>query len=280
MVQWVVEPSQFDIEYKPRTVIKAQALGDFIVEFTLLDLDQEAKYWTVCIDGLFVTGLRGVNIIMTSPEKDVLKYGVQLQFLATNNEAEYKAVLTSMRIARALGIKNLRLRTDSKSIVGQITSKYEAKEERMKKYLQLMNQIIDEFDDAKLGLFPGEENSTAEEVAKLVSTEDALATTGLLMEVQTIPSIDELQAFLIQQPNNWMDPILSYIRDGQLPSNSSEAKKVRVRGARFIVLNGELYKRGFSMPYLKCLTLNEAMYVLREIHEGVCGNHSGPRSLV
>ena len=113
-----------------------------------------------------------------------------------------------------------------------------------------------------------------------MSTEDALATTGLLMEVQTIPSIDELQAFLIQQPNNWMDPILSYIRDGQLPSNSSEAKKVRVRGARFIVLNGELYKRGFSMPYLKCLTLNEVTYVLQEIHEGVCGNHSGPRSLV
>ena len=127
MVQWVVEPSQFDIEYKPRTAIKAQALADFIVEFTLLDLDQEAKYWTVCIDGSFVAGLRGVNIIMMSPEKDVLKYGVQLQFLATNNEAEYKAVLTSMRIARALGIKNLRLRTDSKSIVGQITNKYEAR---------------------------------------------------------------------------------------------------------------------------------------------------------
>ena len=59
-----------------------------------------------------------------------------------------------------------------------------------------------------------------------------------------------------------MDPILSYIRDGQLPSNSSKEKKVRVRVARFTILNGELYKRGFSMPYLKCLTLNEAMYVL------------------
>ena len=43
---------------------------------------------------------------MTSPEKDVLKYGVQLQFPATNNEAKYEAILTSLRIARALGIKN------------------------------------------------------------------------------------------------------------------------------------------------------------------------------
>ena len=72
---------------------------------------------------------------MTSPEKDVLKYGVQLQFPATNNEAKYEAILTSLRIARALGIKNLRLRIDSKLIVGQITNEYEVKEERMKKYL-------------------------------------------------------------------------------------------------------------------------------------------------
>ena len=48
-----------------------------------------------------------------------------------------------------------------------------------------------------------------------------------------------------------MKPIISHIKDGKLPSNSSEAKKVRVQAARFIVLNGELYKRGFLMPYLK-----------------------------
>ena len=74
---------------------------------------------------------------MTSLENDVLKYGVQLQFPITNNEAEYEAVLASLRVARALGVKNVRLRSDSKLIVRQITKEYEAKEERMKKYLQL-----------------------------------------------------------------------------------------------------------------------------------------------
>ena len=76
---------------------------------------------------------------MTLLENDVLKYGVQLQFPVTNNEAEYEAVLASLRVARALGVKNVRLRSDSKLIVGQITKEYEAKEERMKKYLQLMS---------------------------------------------------------------------------------------------------------------------------------------------
>ena len=70
MVQWAVELSQFDIEYRLRT---AQALADFIVEFTLPDLDQGIEYQTIYTDGLSITGLRGVGIIMTSPEKDVLK---------------------------------------------------------------------------------------------------------------------------------------------------------------------------------------------------------------
>ena len=88
-----------------------------------------------------------------------------------------------MRIVRALGIKNLRVRTDSKLIVGQITNDCEVKEERMKKYLQLTNQFIDEFDDVKLELILREENLAANEVAKLASNEDASATVGLLMEV-------------------------------------------------------------------------------------------------
>ena len=56
--------------------------------------------------------------------------------------------------------------------------------------------------------------------------------------------------------------MLSNIRDSQLPSDLSEAKKATVRAARFIVVNSELYKRGFSLPYLKCLNLEEEMYVL------------------
>ena len=76
MVQWAIELSQFDIEYRSRTTIKAQVLVDFITEFTLPDSDLEAEYWTMCIGGLFIMGLGGIGVIVTSPKKDVLKYGV------------------------------------------------------------------------------------------------------------------------------------------------------------------------------------------------------------
>ena len=77
-----------------------------------------------------------------------------------------------------------------------------------------------------------------------------------------------------------MTPIISFLLDGHLPQDTDEAKKIRKRVARFTILNDTLYKKGFSMPYLKCVDTNEAKYILQEIHEGVYGDHADPRSPV
>ena len=74
--------------------------------------------------------------------------------------------------------------------------------------------------------------------------------------------------------------ILSFLRDGRLPLDVEEAWKVRKRVTRFTILNNTLYKRGFSMPYLKCVEESEARYILEEIHEGICEDYAGLRSLV
>ena len=71
-----------------------------------------------------------------------------------NNEAKYEAILTSLRIVKALGVKNLKLRADSKLIVRQITNKYKEKEEIIKRYLRPTSQLIDDFDDAKFEQIP------------------------------------------------------------------------------------------------------------------------------
>ena len=67
-----------------------------------------------------------------------------------------------------------------------------------------------------------------------------------------------------------MTPIISFLQDVHLPQNVEEAIKIKRRAARFTILNDTLYKRGFSMPYLKCVDKEEAKYILKEIHEGVC----------
>ena len=73
---------------------------------------------------------------------------------------------------------------------------------------------------------------------------------------------------------------MAFIQDGHLPQDTAEAKKVRKRATRFTILNDTLYKKGFFMPYLKCTDEEETKYILEEIHQGICRDYTGPRSLV
>ena len=100
------------------------------------------------------------------------------------------------------------------------------------------------------------------------------------MEVHKHPNIEEVSTFAIQSISSWMTPILSFLQDKYLPQDVEEARKVKKKAARFTILNDILYKRGFSIPYLKCTDEEEAKYILEEIHEGVCGDHACFRSLV
>ena len=77
-----------------------------------------------------------------------------------------------------------------------------------------------------------------------------------------------------------MTLIISYLKDGSLSKGKDEARKLRVRSAKYVLLNEVLYKRGFSQSYLNYLAPDEANYVLREVREEACGNHSGARSLI
>ena len=88
----------------------------------------------------------GVGVIITTPDREMLKYGVQLKFSTTNNEAEYEGILTGLRLGKALRAKNLLIQNDSKLVIGQIRREYEAKEERMQKYLRLTKHLTQEFD--------------------------------------------------------------------------------------------------------------------------------------
>lgn len=126
-----------------------------------------------------------------------------------------------MRIAKAIGVRNLKLKTDSKLVIGQMTREYEAKKERMKRYLKLAIQLIDEFNEVKVEQIPWEDNSIANEITRIALTKDASTMTNFLMGVQTNPSIDGLHTFSVQQHGTWMGPILSYVRDVQLPSDPS-----------------------------------------------------------
>ena len=83
----------------------------------------------------------------------------------------------------------------------------------------------------------------------------------------------------IKKQNEWMIPIVCYLKEGWLPEDKMEARKIEIKAVRFVIIDDVLYKRGYSLLYLRCASLEEANYVLRKIHERTYGNHSGARSL-
>ena len=99
-------------------------------------------------------------------------------------------------------------------------------------------------------------------------------------KVQYMPSIDLPKAQQIEGEENWTTPVVAYLKDRRLPEDKDEAKKLRVKAARYVLMDKVLYKRDFSQPYLRCLALDKSNYILREVHERVCGNHSKARALI
>ena len=162
-------------------------------------------------------------------------------------------------------------------VMSQINEMCVAKEERVKKYLEKALQLVKKFKETNFVQIPREENVEADALANEASVNEPV---DEFDEVQYIPSINLLEVLQVQNEVNWMTPIISYLKDGSLSEGKDEAKRLRVRSARYVLLNDVLYKRGFSQPYLRCLSPDETNYVLREVHERACGNHSGARSLI
>ena len=103
---------------------------------------------------------------------------------------------------------------------------------------------------------------------------------NVLSFIQLSPLIDLSNVQEICSDSRWTTPLVSYLKDGVLPDEKEAARKLKVQAARFVLIKDVLYKRGFSRPYLRCLGTEEADYVMREVHEGIYGNHSRSRSLV
>ena len=94
--------------------------------------------WTVQTDGSATKKVERAGVVLISPEGETLKYVVRLQFSTTNNKLEYEVLLTGLSLTKILGAKNLIVQADSQLIIGQVKRDYEAKEERMQKYLKII----------------------------------------------------------------------------------------------------------------------------------------------
>ena len=135
--------------------------------------------------------------------------------------------------------------------------------------------------EVKFVQVPRKENECVDRLAKAASAEFMIPYEQVLSFVQISSLIDDkANVQEVNSDKNWTTPLIAYLRSGILPDGKDVARKMKVQASRFVLIKDVLYKRGFSRTYLKCLSHDEAYYVMREIHKGIYENHSGARSLV
>ncbi|XP_024044385.1 uncharacterized protein LOC112100156 [Citrus clementina] len=290
LVKWAVELSEFDLDYKPRAAIKAQAMADFIAEFAEPEVclgqqdadvgNDETQVWQISVDGSSGERGSGAGIVLEGPEGEEISYAVKLEFAATNNQAEYEALIAGLELARAVKADRVKIRTDSQLVANHVSERFQPREEKMEQYLRIVRQMMGKFEAVEVIQIPREQNSRADILARMAAVADPKMPKSVPLEVKSRPSIEQnLGVLRIEQKSSWMDPIVSYLRDGVLPPDKLRARKIRAQASRYTMIDGVLYRRGYTLPFLRCLDDDDADYVLREVHEGICGNHSGGRSL-
>nr|CAN81979.1 hypothetical protein VITISV_032721 [Vitis vinifera] len=288
MLQWAIELSEFGIEFQPRLAMKGQVMADFVLEYSRRpsqhDESSKKEWWTLRVDGASRSSGSGVGLLLQSPTGEHVEQAIRLGFSASNNEAEYEAILSGLDLALALSVSKLRIYSDSQLVVKHVQEEYEAKDARMTRYLAKVRDTLQQFTEWAIEKIKRADNRRADALAGIAASLPIKEAILLPIHVQTNPSVAEISnCNTIEAPQadgrEWMYGITEYIRTGTLPGDLKQAHKVRVQAARFTLIGGHLYKRSFTGPYLRCLGQSEAQYVFAELHEGICENHSRGRSL-
>ncbi|XP_030923438.1 uncharacterized protein LOC115950369 [Quercus lobata] len=303
IAKWGTILGAFDIRYMSRTAVKDQVLADLVAEFAeptlegkevsgLLSADEklistvsqhEHNWWKAHIDGATNERGSGVGLVLVSPEGITIEKSLRLGFSATNNEAEYEALLEGMPMIQKMGGKFVNMFSDSRLIVGQVNEDLEAKDERMQEYLVRVKHLQTHFYHFRLTHVPRSGNTHADSFATLATSSAQPLPRVILVEDLFCPTTEKANG--IREHNvrvglSWMDPLVLFLKHDTLPDDKVEADKIRRKASRFwLSEDSKLYRRSFSGPYLLCVHLEATELILEELHEGICGSHTGGRSL-
>ena len=164
-----------------------------------------------------------------SPEKITVEKSLRLNFSATNNEAEYEALLRRMMMVQKMGGKAVKVFSDSKLVVGQVRGDLEARDSRMQEYLCQIRSIQEKFEVFDLSHVPRSGNTHADSLATLAtsSTQD-LPRVVLVEDLYTHTSVHHGAPRInqIKLGPSWMDSISLFLEKDVLPEEKSEADKV------------------------------------------------------
>jgi ribonuclease HI len=169
IAKWSVELMGETLAYVPRKAIKSQILADLIAEWTDTQLPPpqiQAECWTLYFDGSVMKIGAGAGLLFVSPLGEHMRYAVRLHFPASNNMAEYEALLCGLKIAIEIGIKRLNVRGDSQLVIDQVMKNVSCHDDKMEAYCKAVRALEDKFYGIELNV-PRRYNEEADELAKI-----------------------------------------------------------------------------------------------------------------
>jgi ribonuclease HI/transposase InsO family protein len=306
--KWVVELMGETLSF--------QVLADFLVEWTDTQLPTtpiQLELWTMYFDGSLMKTGAGASLLLISPLGKHLRYVIRLHFPASNNVAEYKALVNGLRIAVELGVRCLDARGDSQLVIDQVMKNSHCYDRKVEAYCDEVRRLEDKFYGLELNHVARRFNETADELAKIASgrtpvppdvfsrdihqssvkTDDTPEIPSAKPEEASagpeVPSATEGEALRIEGERNgaipvpnWQTPYLEYLLQGELPLDKAKARRLARRARSFVLLGDEreLYHRSPSGILQRCISITQGQELLQEIHSGACGHHAAPRALV
>jgi ribonuclease HI len=180
------------LSYAPRKAIKSQALADFLAEWTDTQLPPaqlQAELWTMYFDGSLTKTGAGAGLLFVSPLGVHMRYVVRLHFPASNNVAEYEALVTGLRIAIELGVRHLDVRGDSQLMIDQVMKSSSCRNPKMEAYCQEVRRLEDKFHGLELNHIARRYNEAADELAKIASGRATVPPDVFAKDLQH-PSVD------------------------------------------------------------------------------------------
>ncbi|XP_059627720.1 uncharacterized protein LOC132270558 [Cornus florida] len=147
--------------------IKGQAVADFLLECDSEDIEEDLRgcLWRLFVDGSSNQMGAGIGIKLQTPEGTSLSQALRLEFRATNNEAEYEALLAGLKLAKELKVRNLIVFSDSQLVVRQVNGEYETKDKIMEAYHFAVVREAKNFEKIEFIQIPREHNEDANRLA-------------------------------------------------------------------------------------------------------------------
>jgi ribonuclease HI len=311
IAKWAMEIMGETIPFAPRKAIKSQVLADFVVEWIDTQLPAapiQPKLWTMFFDRSVMKTGAGAGLLFISPLGKHLRYVLRLHFPASNNVAEYEALVNGLHIAIELGVRHLDTRSDSQLVIDQVMKNSHCRDPKMEAYCDEVRRLEDKFYGLELNHIARRYNETADELAKIASGRTTVPPDVFSQDLHQpsvktddtpepekvsalpeAPSAPEGEALHIEEerngvtPNqNWQTPYLQYLHRGELPLDRAKARRLAQRAKSFVLLGDgkELYHRSPSGILQRCISIAEGQELLQEIHSGACSHHAAPRALV